>query len=310
MPRSAHSHDVDLGRLGCVQLEREERVVADRKGRELSDVPDVRQRSPPRFRTSPVGHGGRARRGGIAPPAPRPRRRSSRSADRRGDLVDLGVRERAAVEERAAVADDRDHGRLSEPERLGELLLDRARGARQLGERKRAAADARDGLLDLAADERGEPLCARPNTTRPARGACAGREPRPSSRRASSASVPSSAASVSLSARSARCSGWRRSRSTRSPRPTMIARLRPAEQLVAGEGHEVGARAEALRRRRLVADRHEGARAEIVDRAEARGRGRPRRARRARAAPRTRRRGSSTGARGAGAPVSGPMARS
>ena len=43
------------------------------------------------------------------------------------------------------------------------------------------------------------------------------------------------------------------------------ARLRPAEQLVAGEGHEIGARAEALRRRRLIADRRQGARAEIVD---------------------------------------------
>ena len=49
------------------------------------------------------------------------------------------------------------------PQRLGERLLDRARGARQLRERKRAAADARDRLLDLAADERREPLRPRPH---------------------------------------------------------------------------------------------------------------------------------------------------
>ena len=41
-----------------------------------------------------------------------------------------------------------------------ELLLDRAGEARELGERKRAAADPRDGLLDLAADE--PPPAARP----------------------------------------------------------------------------------------------------------------------------------------------------
>ena len=44
---------------------------------------------------------------------------------------------------------------------VGELLLDRAGDARQLRERERAAADPRDGLLELAADERGEALRAR-----------------------------------------------------------------------------------------------------------------------------------------------------
>ena len=42
-------------------------------------------------------------------------------------------------------------------------------------------------------------------------------------------------------------------------------RLRPAEELVAREGDEVGARGEALARRRLVLERRERARAEVVD---------------------------------------------
>ena len=46
-----------------------------------------------------------------------------------------------------------------------------------------------------------------------------------------SASVPSRAASVSLSARSARCSGWRRRRSTSSPRPTTIPACGPPSSL-------------------------------------------------------------------------------
>ena len=41
--------------------------------------------------------------------------------------------------------------------------------------------------------------------------------------------------------------------------------LRPAEQLVAGEADEAGAGGQALARLRLVAERHERARAEVVD---------------------------------------------
>jgi len=41
-------------------------------------------------------------------------------------------------------------------------------------------------------------------------------------------------------------------------------RLRPAEQLVAGEADEVGSRRERLARRRLALERHEHARAEVV----------------------------------------------
>ncbi len=80
--------------------------------------------------------------------------------------------------------------------------------------------------------------------------------------------MPSRAASVSLSARSARCSGWRRSLSTSSAWPTHDACLRPAEQLVPGEADEAGAGGEALACLRLVAERHERARAEVVDERE------------------------------------------
>ncbi len=54
-------------------------------------------------------------------------------------------------------------GGSPDAERRRELLVERAREARQLGERQRAAADACDGLLDGAAGERGEPLRARPH---------------------------------------------------------------------------------------------------------------------------------------------------
>ena len=56
--------------------------------------------------------------------------------------------------------------------------------------------------------------------------------------------------------------------------------LRPAEQLVPGEADEVGARAQALRRRRLVADRRRARRSRGRRRAGARRARRPRRARR------------------------------
>ena len=51
-------------------------------------------------------------------------------------------------------------------------------------------------------------------------------------------SVASSAASVSLSTRSARASGWRRMRSTAVGRAEHEAGLRAAEQLVAAAGHD------------------------------------------------------------------------
>src|SRR5581483_7240991 len=65
-----------------------------------------------------------------------------------------------------AVADDAEERRLAGPQRSGQRLLERAREARQLGERQRAAADAADRLLDLAGRRRSEPLGARANRRR------------------------------------------------------------------------------------------------------------------------------------------------
>ena len=155
-----------------------------------------------------------------------------RADDGAGDLVDLVRRQRARVEQQAAVADDPDDRRVAQPEHRRETLLDRARGARELGQRERAAADPGDGLLDLAADEAREPLG-------PLADGVDGLVEHPEHRDlpprelgvARSASVPSSAASVSLSARSARCSGCRRSRSTRSARPTTMPAWGPPRSL-------------------------------------------------------------------------------
>ena len=203
-------------------------------------------------------------------------------AARSGDLVDLGVGERAAVEERAAVADDRDDRRLAEAERLGEALFDCTGCARQLGERQRPAADARDGLLDVAADEPREPL--RPSTNlldRLVEHPQARESGRASPGRARAESVPSSAASVSLSARSARWSGWRRSRSTSSARPTTIPACGPPRSLSPEKQTRSAPARRLSRRRRLVADARERARAEVVDEREAVLAARPRRAPRA-----------------------------
>jgi hypothetical protein len=81
----------------------------------------------------------------------------------RGGLLGLHVGQRAAVEQQSAVADHADHRRLAGAERPRELLFDRAREARQLGEWQRAAADSGDGFLDLAADRGGQPLGSRLN---------------------------------------------------------------------------------------------------------------------------------------------------
>ena len=261
---------------GVVQLEGED---ASRRPRtsELRDVP-MYAAVAPRSRTTPED-----REDELAEPRSLGRRLDlddgHRAAGRSGDLVDLRVRERAAVEQRAAVAHEGDHGRIAESQRLRERLLDGARGARQLRERKRAAPDARDGLLDLAADESRKPLRARPHALEPARAASAGPERRRACAGSSaSCSVPSSAASVSLSARSARWSGCRRSRSTRSARPTTMpacgpprslspekqTRSAPARRLSAGVGSS--------------ADASERTRAEVVDERELVRRSRSRRA--------------------------------
>ncbi len=160
----------------------------------------------------------------------------------------------------------------------------RAGEARQLGERQRAAADAGDGLLDRAAGERREPLGPRADALASSPQHAQHRDPL-AARRGSSRSVPSSAASVSLSARSARWSGWRRSRSTSSARPATMPACGPPSSLSPEKQTRSAPRGERLRaptaRPAHVAER---AGAEVVDERQARAGARPRRARRAAAA--------------------------
>src|SRR3954453_15244445 len=77
-----------------------------------------------------------------------PTRTGSRAhgLDRARDFLDVAVRERAAVEQEPAVAHDRDDWWIGGAKRRRELLIERAREARQLGERQRAAAGAGDRL--------------------------------------------------------------------------------------------------------------------------------------------------------------------
>ena len=160
-------------------------------------------------------------------------------------------RERAAVEQQPAVADDADDRRLADAQRRRELLLERAREARQLGERQRAAADARDRLLDLAAGERREPLRARARDAVVAQHA-QHRDPlrrvevereRPLERREREL-VRAQRALERVAAQPLDEVGA----------PDDDPGLRPAEQLVAGEVDEIGAGRERLPRRRLVRD--------------------------------------------------------
>ena len=225
--------------------------------------------------------------------------------DCRRDLVHLRVGERAAVEERPSVADDRDHGRLAESKRLRELLLDRARSARKLRERKRAAADTRDGVLDLAADERGEPLGPGADdldrlVEHAQHGHVVARR-----RIESERERPLECGQREL-VRAQRALKRMSAQPLDEFRPTDDdPGLRPAEELVAREADEIGACAQALGRCRLVADARRARPSRDRRRAGARGAARRPRARRAAAAPRSRRRGSSTGARGGARPSPG-----
>ena len=91
-----------------------------------------------------------------ARPRGRTRARGRSSAGRLDgcrDLLCLGVAQRPAVEQEPTVAHDADHRRLACTQRCGELLLDRAGEAGQLGERERPASDAADRILDLPAGE-------------------------------------------------------------------------------------------------------------------------------------------------------------
>ena len=127
-------------------------------------------------------------------------RRHSDGRDSCGDLVGLVVGERPAVEQRAPVADDGDHRRLVHAEGGGQLLLDGTGEARQLGQRQRAAADARDGLLDGAAG-RARPAAPRGRERpRPARAASAAPGSRPAGRGRARASLRALRASACPSA--------------------------------------------------------------------------------------------------------------
>ena len=143
-------------------------------GRELGDGPRAVGE---RVGDAELGGDRRARVVASAPRQQLPEdgaRSSAGAGDRGGDLVELAVGERAAVEQ-AAARRGRRRRRAARRVRSGaaSVLLDRAGEARQLGERERAAADAGDRLLDRAADERREPLGARRARPRRARRASA-----------------------------------------------------------------------------------------------------------------------------------------
>ncbi len=116
---------------------------------------------------------------------------------------------------------------------VGELLFDRAGERRELGERQRAAADASHRLLDRRRRSASTRRSARARTS--AESSCSIRSTGTSCRARAgsrySSSVPSSAARPSLSMRSARCSGCRRRRSTRSARPTTMPACGPPSSL-------------------------------------------------------------------------------
>ena len=85
-----------------------------------------------------------------------------------------------------------------------------------------------------------------------------------------SVSVASSAASVSLSAAQRTLKRMAAQLLDEIGAPDHDPRLRPAEQLVAREAHEVGAGRQARASRRLVPDVDERAGAEVVDERQAR----------------------------------------
>ena len=192
-----------------------------------------------------------------------------RAEDGAGDLVDLVRRQRARIQQQAAVADDPDDRRVSQPEHRRETLLDRARGARELGQRERAAADPGDGLLDLPADEPGEPLG-------PLADGVDGLVEHPEHR-----DLPPRELGVreererALQRRKRQLVRPQRALQWMPPQPLDEvgapdddARLGAAEELVAREADEVGTGGDARRGGGLVAHVEEGARAEVVDERE------------------------------------------
>ncbi len=193
---------------------------------------------------------------------------------RPGGFVDLRVRKRAGVEEQPAVADDADHRRVAEPQRHRERLLDRARGARELGEWQCPSADARDRVLGLAADEAREPL-------RPLAHALERLVEHPQHR-----NLTARALGIGVEGERPLERGERQLVGAQRALQRLAAealdelaaadhdpRLRPTEQLVAGEADEIRTGGEARRGRRLVADVGQRAGAEVVDEPDAGPRG-------------------------------------
>src|SRR6185312_434135 len=88
----------------------------------------------------------------------RPRDLSPGCGDGAGDLFDLVVRDRPAVEEEQTVAHDAHDRRLRRAKRRRELLLEGAGVALDLCERKGAAAGPSDRLLDPAVGKPSQPF--------------------------------------------------------------------------------------------------------------------------------------------------------
>ena len=150
--------------------------------------------------------------------------------------------------------------------RAGERLLERARERRELGERQRAAADARDGLLDLAVHRAREPLG--PGAHRQ-RVLVEHAEHRHLRERTHGVEVEEQRA---LERGEPELVDAQRAMQRMAPQPLDQVGaaeddtgLRAAEQLVAAEADEVGALLERGARGRLVAEVDERAGAEIVE---------------------------------------------
>ncbi len=193
------------------------------------------------------------------------RQRHARTAAATSPSVVVG--ERAAVEQELPVADDPDDGRLADAKRRRERLVDRAREARQLGERERAAADARDRLLDRAADELCESLGARADD---ARVLVEHAQDRDALRRLEVEAERSLERGDRELVGAQRPLEWMPAQPLDEvAAPDDDARLRAAEELVAREADEVGAGAQRAADGRLPRDVAERARAEVVDEREA-----------------------------------------
>ena len=149
---------------------------------------------------------------------------------RRRDLVDLGVGERAAVEQELAVADDADDRRLA---RRSGAASDSSIAQAKLGSSASGSAPppTRATVSSTAPPTSDASRSARARTTAASSRSMRSTGIRSRRRRGRARSVPSSAASVSLSVRTARCSGCRRSYSTSSARPTTMPACGPPRSL-------------------------------------------------------------------------------